>query len=131
MFRVHIFLTRFRISGGLKERFRIGLDREVQKLKTHALTAEEKEDMKQIGNVSDVIGRQLRGKDMWCVNRMFIEYSCPLFRPFACLMSLFEPSFQVRACEDWPTERRHSMVSRGGDKEAFPKALRSKAHQEL
>jgi len=49
----------------LQERFRIGLDREVQKLKTHTLLPEEKEEMKQIGSVCDVVGRQQRGKDLW------------------------------------------------------------------
>jgi len=49
----------------IQERFRHGLDREVAKLKSHTLTAEEKEEMKDIGQVSDVIGRQMRGKALW------------------------------------------------------------------
>jgi len=49
----------------IQERFRVGLDRELSKLKTLAITDDEKEDMKAIGQVCDVVGRQMRGKDLW------------------------------------------------------------------
>ena len=49
----------------IQERFRFGMDRELAKLKTLALTDDEKEQTKEIGQINDVIGRQQRGKQMW------------------------------------------------------------------
>ncbi|KOO35268.1 hypothetical protein Ctob_006459 [Chrysochromulina tobinii] len=49
----------------IQERFRHGLDREISKLKGHALTDEEKEEMKEIGQVAAIVGRQMRGKALW------------------------------------------------------------------
>ena len=49
----------------IQERFRHGLDREISKLKGHALTDEEKEEMKDIGQVAAIVGRQMRGKALW------------------------------------------------------------------
>lgn len=49
----------------IQERFRFGLDRQISKLKTMQLTAEEKEHMGTIGAVCDVTGRQMRGKTLW------------------------------------------------------------------
>jgi len=49
----------------IQERFRQGLDSELAKLKTVALTEEEVEQRKDLGNVAEVVGRAKRGKDMW------------------------------------------------------------------
>ena len=49
----------------IHERFRHGLDRELEKLTTLKLTEEEALKSKEIGAVADVVGRQLRGKMMW------------------------------------------------------------------
>ena len=49
----------------IQERFRLGMDRELAKLKTLQLTDDEKEEMTDIGSVSEVAGRQQRGKHMW------------------------------------------------------------------
>merc|ERR1719460_283465 len=44
----------------IQERFRLGMDRELAKLKTLQLTDDEKEEMTDIGSVSEVAGRQQR-----------------------------------------------------------------------
>jgi elongation factor 3 len=49
----------------IQERFRLGMDRELSKLKTLAITEEEQEIMRDIGSVAEVTGRQQRGKQMW------------------------------------------------------------------
>jgi len=49
----------------IQERFRLGMDRELSKLKTLAITDEEQEIMRDIGSVCEVSGRQQRGKQMW------------------------------------------------------------------
>ena len=49
----------------IQERFRLGMDRELSKLKTLALTDEEKELMTDIGSVESISGRQQRGKQVW------------------------------------------------------------------
>ena len=49
----------------IQERFRLGMDRELSKLKTAVLTEEEQEIMKDLGSVNEVSGRQMRGKQMW------------------------------------------------------------------
>ena len=49
----------------IQERFREGQDKEIAQLKTLVLTDEEKEMMKGVGNVGEVVGRQTRGKQVW------------------------------------------------------------------
>ena len=49
----------------IQERFRLGLDEEVKKLKTIQITAEEREQMLEIGAVQDIVGRQERGRKLW------------------------------------------------------------------
>merc|ERR1719453_2497315 len=49
----------------LQERFRQGLDKEVNKLASLTITDEEKELMKSRGAVTGVVGRQQRGREMW------------------------------------------------------------------
>jgi len=49
----------------IQERFRQGLDVELSKLKTLALTDDEKAIRDQTGAVKDVVGRQKRGKQVW------------------------------------------------------------------
>ena len=49
----------------IQERFRLGMDKELAKLKTMQLTDDEKEEMKDIGMVSEISGRQQRGKQLW------------------------------------------------------------------
>ena len=49
----------------IQERFRQGLDAELGKLKTMAITDEDKEDMKAAGAVTEVVGRAQKGKQMW------------------------------------------------------------------
>jgi elongation factor 3 len=49
----------------IQERFRQGIDRDLSKLKTMALTELEQEEMKETGQVCEVLGRQMRGKQMW------------------------------------------------------------------
>merc|ERR1719424_1544853 len=41
------------------------MDKELAKLKTMQLTDDEKEEMKDIGMVSEISGRQQRGKQLW------------------------------------------------------------------
>jgi len=49
----------------IQERFRQGMDREISKLKMNVLTDDEKGALQEIGAVTDVIGRQQRGKQIW------------------------------------------------------------------
>ena len=49
----------------IQERFRLGMDAELSKLKTIQLTDDEKAIMTDIGSVNEVSGRQMRGKQMW------------------------------------------------------------------
>ena len=49
----------------IQERFRQGLDAELGKLKTVAITEEEEGQMKEAGAVTEVIGRQQRGRQLW------------------------------------------------------------------
>ena len=49
----------------IQERFRLGMDKELAKLKTMALTEDEKALMTDIGMVCEVTGRQQRGKAIW------------------------------------------------------------------
>jgi len=49
----------------IQERFRQGLDAEVGKLKTLALTEEEEKLMGELGQVNAVVGRQQRGRALW------------------------------------------------------------------
>ena len=49
----------------IQERFRTGLDKEISKLKSMILTDEEKEEMAEVGQIKDIIGRQMRGKALW------------------------------------------------------------------
>jgi len=49
----------------IQERFRQGLDAELGKLKSVAITDEDQELMKASGAITEVIGRQQRGREMW------------------------------------------------------------------
>ena len=49
----------------IQERFRQGQDREVARMKTLALTPEEKEEMAEPTKICEVIGRQQKGKALW------------------------------------------------------------------
>ena len=49
----------------IQERFRAGLDAEVAKLKTQAVSDEEKKDMEAPGAVTEIIGRAQKGKQLW------------------------------------------------------------------
>ena len=49
----------------IQERFRQGLDAEVGKLKTLAITDEDKEEMKGAGAITEIVGRNKKGKDLW------------------------------------------------------------------
>ena len=46
----------------IQERFRTGLDKEVAKLKTLAITPEEEEEMSTAGAIRGVVGRKQKGK---------------------------------------------------------------------
>ena len=46
----------------IQERFRQGLDAEVAKLKTLAITEEEEKEMSNVGAIHGVVGRQQRGR---------------------------------------------------------------------
>ena len=49
----------------IQERFRQGLDMELSKLKTTLITEEDEESMKTAGAITEVVGRQQRGREMW------------------------------------------------------------------
>ena len=49
----------------IQERFRQGLDAEVAKLKTLAITEEEEKEMSGVGAIHGVVGRQQRGRALW------------------------------------------------------------------
>ena len=49
----------------IQQRFREGLDKEISKLKTLAITKEEEEMMQELGAVNEVVGRAQKGKDLW------------------------------------------------------------------
>ena len=49
----------------IQQRFREGLDKDIGKLKTLAITDEDKEAMKELGAVNEIVGRQTRGRDLW------------------------------------------------------------------
>ena len=49
----------------IQQRFREGLDKEISKLKTLAITKEEEEMMNELGAVTEVVGRAQKGKDLW------------------------------------------------------------------
>ena len=49
----------------IQERFRQGLDAEVGKLKSLAITDEDKEAMKAPGAITEIVGRNKKGKDLW------------------------------------------------------------------
>ena len=49
----------------IQQRFREGLDKEISKLKTLAITKEEELEMEELGAVTEVVGRAQKGKDLW------------------------------------------------------------------
>jgi len=79
----------------LQERFRTGLDKEVSKLKSIALTDEEKEQMGQAGAVCEIVGRQQRGKQLvYEVQKTGRMKADTQSYPFDELKTLFKPYVQ-------------------------------------
>jgi elongation factor 3 len=49
----------------IQERFRTGLDKEIAKLKTQAISPEDEKDMEAAGAVYEIVGRAQKGKQLW------------------------------------------------------------------
>ena len=49
----------------IQQRFREGLDKDIGKLKTLAITEDETTLMAELGAVNEIVGRQTRGRDLW------------------------------------------------------------------
>ena len=78
----------------IQERFRQGLDAELGKLKTMAITEEEQAMMKEVGSVCSISGRQQRGRQLWYevikTGRGGTEQE-PQYYPMSDIENMFKP----------------------------------------